>query len=290
MICGFTFKNRHCSEFGIIAKTKSSVLIPQIKEYSYSPALYDGSIDFSESNPYGRAFYEDRTIELELQFSAENLASLSAKAARVAAWLCGSGYLEFDNANGSRWYGRAAAQTDFVPELGGKKAIVCVIFSVSPTGEGDFEAGGEHRISSGIRLSSAFPLDISSRFCEIALKQGNNKLKFLNIGDFYVRPVFSFGTGADMISICMGEKNITVNSIGDRKITVDFKRHTAYDEYGENFMDKLSGEFFEFPAGISEYSVYCNRNTVMDIKYVPLCIYDFDFSETKWEAVDAEIV
>lgn len=287
MVCGFRFRGRHCSEFGIVAKTKSSVLIPQVKKYAYSPALYDGEMDFSDANPYGRVFYENRTVELQLQFGAECLAELSKKAAKIASWLCGSGYLEFDNANSSRWFGRVASQTDFVPELEGRKAIIGVIFTISAMGESDFEVGGELSVSSGIMLGAGIPLDMNSKFQNIPLSSGNNILKFFNIGDFYVRPIFEFGKEVDMISVSFSGKSITVNSIGQNGLFVDFEKHIARDGDGNNIMNKMSGEFFEFPAGVSEYAVYCDKGTEMNIRYMPKCVYDFDFSELEWEEENA---
>lgn len=287
MINGFTFKNRHSSEFGIISKTKTFAMVPQAKIYAYSPALSDGSTDFSKCNPYGREFYNDRSAQLELQIAASGFDALKARAAKIAAWLHGSGDLIFDSSNSTVWKARLASDISFSPERRGQKAVLGALFTIYGMGRASFDMGEGIYLRDGIMIGA----DIAPASCKyyrnIQLKKGNNSLKFLNIGDFYAHPVFKI-SGAGMAVISNGKKSLT--AVGDEVIELDFARHYAKDKNGESIMSNVSGEFFEFEPGITQYSVYVDADAVMDISCVPQCMYDFDFSDIDWEGAYAQTV
>ncbi|MDD6484884.1 MAG: phage tail family protein [Clostridiales bacterium] len=283
---GFSFKGQHCSKFGIIPKTKAAVIFPSPKLYSYSPLLYDGSYDFSECNSFGRTFYGDRVFELEMQLGAADYFELRQKAAKIAAWLCGSGELIFDEANSVQWTARVASEMSFSPERGGKKAVIGVIFSVGAMGHAGFDTSEGPRLYDGAVLGSALPLDMSGYFSGIKLNARNNKITFINIGDFYARPVFKI-SGADMVVIGNGTDSVSVSSAGGNAV-IDFEHHTATDFLGNSLMNTLEGEFFELGAGKTELNIYCDGESVMDICYTPRCMFDFSFEDIEWEEENAQ--
>ena len=289
MRSGFTFKNRHSSEFGITLRTKSRQLLPEVRTSFYDTPLADGSYDFSESNPFGREFYNDRIFELEMRITAGCLAELEQKCARIAAWLRGRGELIFDSAAGVKWSGRFVSDTAFTPERRGKTALLTAMFRTSPSGSAVFNTTDGVLLGGGVVLESDIPLDMTEYF-EIPLPYGESAVRAVNIGDFYVRPVFEFDGTAENISVRLGDSKIYLeNIIGDTK-TIDCKKCTvtAVNSDGEeNGMSCMRGEFFELPPGVSELTVYVSEPCIMRIRYTPQTIYDFDFSHIDWGEEDA---
>ena len=106
----------------MVLKTKSRPMLPGVKSYLYEASSMDGSYDFTASNSDGREHYNDRLIEIALQYTADNLEELEQKTARLAAWLCGGGELIFDSAAGVKWIGRFISEVSFAPERRGKTA------------------------------------------------------------------------------------------------------------------------------------------------------------------------
>ena len=283
MMNGFTFKNRHSSEFGIVLKTKSAVIFPSPRLYSYSPMHYDGSYDFSECNPYERTFYNDRMFELQMQIMADNFTLLQSKAAKIAAWLVGSGELVFDAANSTRWRARVSSQLSFSPEHRGKKAVIGVIFVVSAMGQASFDVSEGIKLSDGLLIGSGILLEVESKFLDIKLSAGNNTVSFLNIGDFYIRPIFTISGNCDMVTLGSMGKSFSVSSIGKQGVVIDFEKHTVTSKTGENLMGGFDGEFFEFPAGRTDVNIYSDADAVADISYYPKTMYDFNFNGIDWE-------
>ncbi len=317
---GFTFKNRHSGEFGILMKTRSRRLIPEAKSCFYTAPLMDGSYDFSAANNAGREFYNDRVFELDIQMTASRLDELERKCARAASWLTGSGELVFDSMPLAVWTGRFVSELSFTPERHGKKAVISAVFQARPIGRASFTTGGGIRLGDGVPLDSDIPLDMSAYF-EKRLAHGENEIDFVNLGDFYVRPVLRFCFGDTNIcaaaydnelppgertsSVCgraltrsvtsseqtvTGAKNITI-TYGDSKImlegiaadaVVDLEKCVVTDGTGNSLMNKMQGRFFELPPGRSTLSVYVSAPCTLVIDYAPQTIYDFDFSSIDW--------
>ena len=84
---GITYRNKHSSEFGVIAKTKGRSLLPDMKTSAYDMPLSDGEFDFSEANEYKRAFYKQRNFEVLMRICADNMSELQKKAVKVSHWL-----------------------------------------------------------------------------------------------------------------------------------------------------------------------------------------------------------
>lgn len=274
------FNGRHSSEFGVVFKTKSRPLLPGVKEYIYDIPLMDGSLDFSESNCLGREIYNDRIFELTLQINASNLTELEHKCAKIAAWLRNRGTLIFDDSNAVVWKGRFVSEAVFVPERRGKKAEISFMFRTNPSGEATFRIGEGIRLEDAIYLSSKIPLDMGKYFRK-ELQYGDNKIKFVNIGDFHVRPKLRFEGDMENITVTYGEKKIILERITGG-VTVDLEKCTVTDNPGNEILSRMQGSFFELPPGRSEIEVFVSSPCVLDIDYVPKTIYDFDFSDIDW--------
>ncbi|HIT84439.1 MAG TPA: phage tail family protein [Candidatus Ornithomonoglobus intestinigallinarum] len=296
---GFTFKNRHSGKFGILMKTRSRRLIPEAKSCFYTAPLMDGSYDFSAANNAGREFYNDRVFELDIQMTASRLDELERKCARAASWLTGSGELVFDSMPLAVWTGRFVSELSFTPERHGKKAVISAVFQARPIGRASFTTGSGIRLGDGVPLDSDIPLDMSAYF-EKRLAHGENEIDFVNLGDFYVRPVLRFCFGDTKITlaeqtvtgaeITAAQRNITI-TCGDSKImlegiaadaVVDLEKYVVTDGSGNSFMNKMQGRFFELPPGRSTLSVYVSAPCTLVIDYAPQTIYDFDFSSIDW--------
>ena len=46
---GFTYKGRHSSEFGIVAKTSNRPIVPEQKSYYYETPYMDGEYDMTDN-------------------------------------------------------------------------------------------------------------------------------------------------------------------------------------------------------------------------------------------------
>lgn len=281
---GFTFKNRHSSEFGVVVKTKTRPLIPEVKTYISEAPLMDGGYDFTSANHFGREFYNDRMIEPMLQITADNLEGLERKAAKIATWLRGSGDLIFDSAHGVKWTGRFVSETAFVPEHRGKTAVVSAVFRAKPIGKATFDTIGGISLGDAVSLDGNIPLDMSEYF-EKSLTQGENTVRFVNIGDFYVRPVFEFGD-TNNITLSYGDSKIMLEDLSGGAV-IDLERCVITDLSGQSIMNKLQGNFFELPPGVSDIRIYVDTPCSLKIRYAPQTIYDFDFTDIDWGDGDA---
>lgn len=263
---------------GVTVKSKSRLLIPETKEYSYGLPLTDGSYDFSDINEYGRAFYEDRVFEVTMHIYGDNLAELERKAAGIASWLTGKGLFKFDDMSSS-YNARVISNVAFTPERHGKKADVSVIFQSEAIGRADFDTYNGICLKNDVLLDSNIPLDMSGYFTK-QLSAGKNYIEFVNIGDFYVRPILTFDS-AENITVIYGDSNIAVKN-QETDTVMDFEKCIVTNSDGDNLISKMSGKFFELPTGVSELEIYVSEECQMKIDYTPRTIYDFDFSQTDW--------
>ena len=296
---GFTYKGRRTKDFGATSRTKSRALLPETKRYVYDAPAKDGSYDFTEANEFDRAFYKDRVFDMTLTVTASSLIELSRKATKIAAWLTGAGTLVFDDAPLVMWQARAASDVAYTQEKSGTRAELSVVFQSSAIGRASFTTGEGIRLGDGVPLDSDIPLDMSAYF-EKQLAHGENEIDFVNLGDFYVRPVLRFCFGDAKITLAeqtvtgaettAAQRNITV-TYGDSKImlegiaadaVVDLEKCVVKDASGNSLMNKMQGRFFELPPGRSTLSVYVSAPCTLIIDYAPQTIYDFDFSSIDW--------
>lgn len=285
---GFTFKNRHSSEFGAVAKTKSRPMIPEQKIYSYDVPLMHGEWDFTEKNPFGRTFYKSRLIQVELSIYAGSIRSLERKAARIAMWLTGSGYLIFDDQSAVKWLARVSSDVSFVPEHGGKSAVMDVVFKTD-MGEATFDLSEGMKLGDAIMLDSAVPFNVADYY-SAELKEGSNSVLFVNMGDIEARPILEFEGEAVSIQIVCGDNQLSFSNLQYTRHIIDFEKCTAVSESdGEvyNIIPNMNGAFFDFPTGDNEITVISDKAERLTIHHVPKTIYDFDLAAVKWGGENA---
>lgn len=297
MRSGFTYKGRHSSEFGAVAKTISRPVLPEMKDYTFDTPLMDGVYDFSEANEYGRAFYNDRFFEIQLQAGADNLRSLEKKISKLAAWIKGSGELIFDDMPLVKWNARVISEMCFVPERYGKKAALTAVFRVEPFGRCIFNTIDGPALNDPAELDDNIPIDVSGAFTwsldggadEYKLVSGN--LSVVNMGNVHIRPVIKIAGDVKNIAFSNGRKALEINTSGDGFI-VDFKKNTVSDMNGKSVMTSVGGEFFELGTQTENIAVslYIKGSAVITAEYEPVFIYDCDFDEVDWSENNAEIV
>jgi predicted phage tail component-like protein len=286
---GFTYKNQHSSDFGIVAKTKSRPILPEMKSYTFESPITDGIYDFSEANEYGRAFYNDRFFEIQLQVSADNLRSLEKKVSRIAKWLKGSGELVFDDMPNVKWRARVISEMGFVPELYGKKAVLTVVFRVEPFSYCFFDTIDGVTIDAQIPLEENLPINIEETMTvelvggDSAYKSASADLTVVNIGDVAVRPIIRISGSVKNISLSCGGKTLSVNASAEGML-VDLDKQTVTDLDGESLMTSVSGEFFEIGEDNDEIAVsmYVKGTAQTAAEYVPQFVYDFDLENVDW--------
>lgn len=297
MKSGFTYKGRHSSEFDIIAKTKSRPVLPEMKSFTFDTPTMDGVYDFSQSNEYGHAFYNDRFFEVLLQVSADNLRSLEKKVSQIAVWLRGGGELSFDDMPFVKWNARVISELGFVPELRGRKAALTAVFRVEPFSRCFFDTANGPDLSSVIGLESNIPVDVPSRF-EWQLTGGVNTyknvactMKVLNAGNVYIRPVIRFVGDIKNVAVGYGTKGLSVNA-AESEIVIDFKRCVVYNSENLSLMKNVSGNFFDIDeiVGTVNISAYVNGNATVTVEYEPRFVYNFDFDDVDWSESNAQTV
>ncbi len=100
MIYGFTFKNKHSSEFGVYFKTLNRTITPPVRKSSYIIPNRNGDLTNIENT------YDTRTISITASVLAKNLNSLRQNLRTVASWLNGKGELIFDDEPDKTYYCR----------------------------------------------------------------------------------------------------------------------------------------------------------------------------------------
>jgi len=93
LIYGFSFNNRHSSEFEIFMKSDDRTLLPAKTQAAYMIPGRDGTYDSSDFD------YQNRIITVQIAFfgSGNDMESLRKKVRDIAKWLSGQGNLIFDD-------------------------------------------------------------------------------------------------------------------------------------------------------------------------------------------------
>ena len=160
---GFIFKDRHSSDFGVTVRTKSRPILPSVKENIVDLPYRDGGYDFSKANPFGREFYNDRIFTVAFNIYADNLAEMQRKLSLLSLWLCGESELIFDDMPFSKWRGKVSDEVIYMPEHGGRKAVMEVSFRAEPFCKCIFDTEGP-ALEMPFMLDANIPIDISCLF------------------------------------------------------------------------------------------------------------------------------
>lgn len=269
MQIGFTYKDKHTSDFGVTALTQSRPVLPEVKSYTFEAAAADGEYDFTEANEFAREFYKDRVIEVDIQAGAGNIDELQHTVTRLSKWLCGKGELIFDDIPLVIWDARIIDTVTYKPELAGRKTVLSVSFRAKPLARLVFEVPDGPVLDDKIPLDSNIPLDMTSYF--IFTGQGDHR--FINIGDAPVKPILTVSGAASLT--CNGH-TLTV----PRSCTVDCERQVVTDASGNSIMNAVTGSFFELAAG--DNTLYISADITVQARYTPQFIYNADFDDVEW--------
>ena len=287
MNSGFRFKGRHSKEFGIIMKTSSRPIQPQMKSRTYDAPLSDGSYDFSAANSFNRAFYQNRIFTMLMQLHAPGLRELNRRISKISSWLSGRGILEFDDTPNVQWSAVVINGIDYAPERYGHSAALAVSFETEPFAKGIFNTFDGPVLDIILTLDSAIPIGMAER---LTYEGGSGTVTVPNCGTWYVRPEIVFDAGESAVTyaeIKCGNKKISYSAANGEtpsKVIFDCKNHTAADENGNSLNGGISGEFFELAPGENTVEYSCSPPAVMTVGYTPEYIHDF---ETDWGADDA---
>lgn len=294
MRSGFTYRNRHSSEFGIVAKTKSKPVLPEMKSFTFESPVIDGVYDFSEANEYGRAFYNDRFFEVQLQISADSLRELEVKVSKIAVWLRGSGELIFDSQPMVKWSASVASELGFVPELKGKATVMTVVFRIKPFSFCVFDTVTGPVLNSVLELDENIPIDISQMFIW-SITGGNGEyayvskvIRAINAGNVPIRPIVKITGAVKDISLGLDGKALNIDASGNGFV-IDFKKQSITDLSGQSVISHVKGSFFELngTAQDMELSMHVKGEATLSVEYEPEFIYGFDFSCVDWGENDA---
>lgn len=94
---GFTFNDRHSSEFRLVAQSDDRSLLPEKRRNEFVIPGRDGAVD------YGNNTYEKRVITVKITLVSRNLPDLREAARAAAKWLSGDGLLIFDDEPGKAY-------------------------------------------------------------------------------------------------------------------------------------------------------------------------------------------
>ncbi len=274
---GFTFKNRHSSEFGVTVRTKSRPITAGVKSFTSDLPYRDGEYDFSKANPHGREHYAKRTFVLSLGITADNLAALQGKISKLALWLTGSGELIFDDLPLVVWKARVTDEIAYMPEHGGTKAELEVSFSAEPFGEALFGTEGP-LIGHPLQLDSEIPLSTDCAYTYTL--DGSGNICIVNFGDMPVSPVIKITGKTGGITLSLGGKTLSF-SAGGKSVTADFEKQTV--KAGDGLVG-VTGEFFEIPAGINHVAVTnsAQGNIIITVGFKAKYMYGADYSHIDW--------
>lgn len=88
---GFEFDGKHCSEFGIIMKSRDRALLSTLRKREMVIPGRHGAYDFEDNT------YENKIISVDCAFVRNTIPDLRQAARRIAGWLKNKGQLRFDD-------------------------------------------------------------------------------------------------------------------------------------------------------------------------------------------------
>lgn len=270
MRTGFIFNGRHTGEFkGVTVKTKDRPIFPPVKERVFAADEMDGEYDFTDA--CGHEYYNTRTFQMEFAVAADNITELQATLSQLSVWLKGRGTLIFDDIPLVKWNVRVVDSVSYMPEHGGKKALLTVSYKAQPFAELVFDMMDGVILDSGIELDTAVPLAPNAYF--IFTAAGTYKVP--NIGDVAVKPVITVTNARGITKISNNGAEISVNHDGN--YIIDCERECVYSG-SVNLMKQTSGSFFELQPGADNY-ITLSGNATIQINYVPKYLYNADFAK-----------
>lgn len=257
-------------------RTKSRPIIPSVKSFTLDLPYRDGEYDFSASNPQDREHYMNRVFIMMLTAAADNLTALQSKISKLSLWLSGSGDLIFDDIPLIVWHARISDEIIYMPEHGGKTAMLEVSFSASPFGKNIFGTEGPV-LDTEMPLDSLIPLSLEEKY--ICTVTGSGEMCIINFGDRPARPVIKIAGNAGKVTLTLGDKSLSFTAGGSA--SVNFEKQTVTNAGGSV---KVSGEFFELKEGANVLKITNSNSSKLTVTavFTPEYMYSADYSEIDW--------
>lgn len=274
MRSGLKFNDKHTSEFaGVTVRTKDRPIFPSVKESVQDAEEMNGEYDFTDVS--GHEYFSTRKFQIEFTVTADKLSELQKKLSAVSRWFKGRGTLIFDDIPLVKWNVRIVDSVSYMPENGGKKAVLSVTYKAMPFSDMIFNVIDGPCLCDEVELDSNIPLDAEEYF---TFNGTGTYTNVPNIGDVHVRPVITVtgATGTTSIS-CNGVK-ISVASTGN--FVIDCSKEQVYSG-NTNLMSKTTGKFFELAPG-TDNTITISGNATVQINYAPKFLYSVDTTEIDW--------
>jgi len=285
MKTGFKYKGIHTSKMGVSMRSKSRPILPGIRQSLLTLPSTDGTLDYGAANEYGRTMYDDRVFNVLLHITAADVYELQRRASKIATWLTGSGELIFDDMPDAVWEVCVINGVDFVPEMGGRKALLSVNFRAKPFSHALFDTASGARLGDAIALSADIPFDFNTSMqFNVA---GAGEFNAFNYGSAPVRPKFvitpvdSERTPGEMKISCRGRELCTNADFTVRgTVVVDMEKRTVIVADVQDISGIVTGQFFELASGdnIVTFSEANGAEYVIDVIYTPRFIYNTDWT------------
>lgn len=293
MKTGFSFKGRHSNEFGITAATKNRPILPEVNRVTFEPDVYDGLIDISACNELGRATYAERVFVINIFVSADNIYKLQSKMSRLASWLAGKGELVFDDIPGVIWDAAVITAVDYMPERGGRKAVLAVSFNVKPFSRASFNVADGIKLGSkipiGAKIPIGFPDTLTTKIVS-SIPFGSATINAYNIGTAPTKPKITIS--AEETDTLDSHSPYTMNiSCEDKSFIVTWSNHCrecVIDMDNGNALTKddqgmysaaggVRGSFFELMPGENNITVHgVPAGATVLVSYTPKFLYSWE--------------
>lgn len=283
MRSGFTFKNKHTSEFeGVTVKTRDRPIFPSVKEAVASAAEMDGEYDFTEAA--GHEHYNTRNFQMDFFVVASGLSQLQKRLTALSRWFKGRGTLIFDDLPMAKWDVRIIDSVSYMPEHGGGKALVSVTYKAQPFSECIFSVPEGPKLEDNVPLDTDIPLDMTD-YLTFSLNGEAIYTDIPCVGDIHIKPIVKIiGATAPIIFTCNGATlqidGITSENENDT-IIIDCEKELV-TKSGENIMMNVTGSFGELQPGTDNSINYNAVGGTAQISYVPHFLYDAAFDEDTW--------
>jgi predicted phage tail component-like protein len=252
-LMGLTFNGKHCSEMGLVMRSKNRPILPSPKIITEEVMGADGSLDFSDANVDGRTKYNDRIITVNFSIIESSSAVLHARARDIARWLnCGEKLLVFDDQTMVYYLARVNNKIDLEKQIVSLQEFT-VQFKCRPFMYSFINSLTENlQLGQGLQLGYGLRFDMKPATFSIS---ENTDITVYNAGD-YVKPTFKITGTADIISLTCNGKTLTYNVplLAGKELIIDSEKYTATLN-GELVNNNMTGSFFELENGNNTINV-----------------------------------
>lgn len=276
---GFTFNEKHTSEFNVTVKTLDRPIFPSVKEIVSSADDMNGEYDFTEV--CGHEYFNTRTFKIQFAVLADNLRELQKQLTALSRFFKGRGTLIFDDIPTVKWNVRIIDSVSYMPENGGHRAVLEVTYKAMPFSELVWDIIDGPCLDDDIELDSDYPLDAAEYF---TFNGTGTYTNVPNVGDVHIKPIITVTGATAPFTIGNNGKNITINRSGD--FVIDCEKELVLKD-DTSLMTGVTGEFFELNPGTDNTITISGKATVQ-INYTPQFLYDADFDGTEWGDENAD--